>query len=50
MKERYFRIEYYDSGQIKRDVTKSFRTVGEAFNWVQQLGGTIVNVREIGRW
>ena len=50
MKERYFRVEYWDSDKFKRDVTKAFKTVAEAFNWVQQLGGTIINVKEIGRW
>lgn len=50
MKERYFRVEYWDKDKLKRDVTKAFKTVAEAFNWVQQLGGTVINVKEIGRW
>lgn len=50
MKERYFRVEYYGSDKFRREVTKAFKTVAEAFTWVQQLGGTIINVKEIGRW
>ena len=50
MKERYFIIEFWDINKFKRDVTKPFKTVAEAFNWVKKLGGTIINVKEIGRW